>query len=107
MNRTKTIGLDVRGTLLIVGILVTGGCEMMKHELQPHRLWRMNRTAPMSGDPYFSISDPVTNSFREQKNTPAVSADAANPRIVTHSAAESPTATANEVAPSDDTPIFE
>ncbi|MEX0727237.1 MAG: hypothetical protein WD065_13270 [Planctomycetaceae bacterium] len=72
---------------------------MMKHELQPHRLWRMNRTAPMSGDPYFSVSDPVTNSVREQRRARSDVIHEASPDKATFTSTESPTAMANAVAP--------
>ena len=48
------------GWLLVVsGVMVASqGCAIM-HDAQPHRLWRFNRGASPSSNPYFSVSDPI------------------------------------------------
>ena len=48
--------------LLAVLLGVISGCEVL-HNLQPHRLQRLNRTEPMGNDAYqFSIADPQPES---------------------------------------------
>ena len=53
----------LRVRLLYAGLLslflaAAPGCGML-HDLQPHRLQRLNRTEPMGNDAYqFSIPDP-------------------------------------------------
>lgn len=46
--------------ILLLTLPLTG-CQGLLHELQPHRLWRMNYTdSPGRTDgAYFSISDPL------------------------------------------------
>ena len=43
-------------------LLVGAGCQSIMHELQPHRLWRMNYsdTPGRSAGAYFSLSDDLT-----------------------------------------------
>ena len=37
------------------------GCQGLMHELQPHRLWRMNYQEPVgrTDNVYFSVDDPL------------------------------------------------
>jgi len=52
--------------------LMFAGCSRVMHELQPHRLWRMNYTdAPGRADgAYFSVDDelPPTASLASESN---------------------------------------
>ncbi|MCA9084756.1 MAG: hypothetical protein KDA81_11900 [Planctomycetaceae bacterium] len=40
---------------------LTTGCQGIMHELQPHRLWRLNYQEPAgrTDGVYFSVSDPL------------------------------------------------
>ena len=38
--------------------MISAGCSLM-HDLRPHRLWRWNRGPAPSGNPFFSVSDPI------------------------------------------------
>ncbi len=49
MNSTNLL----RG-LVIVGLLMTSGCASFWHDMQPHRLRRLNRHPAPSMDPEFS-----------------------------------------------------
>lgn len=52
-------------TLLAIGFLLSGsGCSTIMHELQPHRLWRLNYQEPTgrTDGVYFSIDDPLAAS---------------------------------------------
>jgi hypothetical protein len=52
-------------TLLAIGFFLTGsGCSTIMHELQPHRLWRLNYQEPTgrTDGVYFSMDDPLTAS---------------------------------------------
>lgn len=42
-------------------LMTSTGCANMLHELQPHRLWRMNYQEPAgrTDGVYFSIDDPL------------------------------------------------
>lgn len=46
------------------------GC--LFHELKPHRMWRWNRTEPMSREPVFSVPTPEVpadwNAFRPDQD---------------------------------------
>lgn len=55
-GRARGVGL---GLLLAAGLAT--GCENMMHNLQPHRLQRLNRTSDgMSSDAYnWSVPDPI------------------------------------------------
>ncbi len=44
--------------LLAVLALLASGCASMMHDLQPHRLRRLNRHAAPSMDPEFSAIEP-------------------------------------------------
>ena len=48
-----------RLNLLFLLSLLTTGCRGMLHELQPHRLWRMNYQEPAgrTDGVYFSVDD--------------------------------------------------
>lgn len=48
-------------TLLLLLLTVCTGCQSITHELQPHRLWRLNYSdAPGRSDGSFlSIDDPL------------------------------------------------
>ncbi|MFN0199568.1 MAG: hypothetical protein ACKVT0_22680 [Planctomycetaceae bacterium] len=78
-------------TFLILGVGLCG-CDML-HNLQPHRLQRLNRSSPPSGDPYFSISDPVTSIPAKPSPKQA---------FATENIAPAPKASANPVAPVDE-----
>ncbi len=39
--------------------LFFSGCAMM-HEFRPHRMWRFNRGPAPSTNPFFSVSDPIS-----------------------------------------------
>ncbi|MEZ6128656.1 MAG: hypothetical protein R3C59_08225 [Planctomycetaceae bacterium] len=51
-----------RFALLSLLLLTATGCKGLMHELQPHRLWRMNYQEPVgrTDGVYFSVSDPLT-----------------------------------------------
>mgnify|MGYP006928170893 CR=1 FL=1 len=42
-------------------LLSSTGCQGLMHELQPHRLWRMNYQEPIgrTDGVYFSVNDPL------------------------------------------------
>ena len=42
-------------------LMTTTGCQGLMHELQPHRLWRMNYQEPVgrTDGVYFSVDDPL------------------------------------------------
>ncbi|HIF00814.1 MAG TPA: hypothetical protein EYG03_27065 [Planctomycetes bacterium] len=42
-------------------LLSATGCQSLMHELQPHRLWRMNYQEPLgrTDGVYFSVDDPL------------------------------------------------
>lgn len=42
--------------LVVLTLLATSGCSSMMHELQPHRLQRLNRGPAPSWDPEFNSS---------------------------------------------------
>jgi hypothetical protein len=42
----------------ICGVVAISGCSWL-HDLQPHRLWRLNRQSPPSGNSWYSVSDPI------------------------------------------------
>ncbi len=46
---------------LCLVMMTSTGCANMLHELQPHRLWRMNYQEPAgrTDGVYFSIDDPL------------------------------------------------
>ncbi|WP_077027170.1 hypothetical protein [Fuerstiella marisgermanici] len=58
--------------LALLGLIltVTSGCQGLMHELQPHRLWRLNYQEPSgrTDGVYFSISDPLDQPI---ESTPA------------------------------------
>ncbi|HAD58637.1 MAG TPA: hypothetical protein DCG12_05305 [Planctomycetaceae bacterium] len=51
----------ILSTLAVLSLLVVStGCQSIMHELQPHRLWRMNYSDPpgrSAAGSYFSLSD--------------------------------------------------
>ena len=51
-----------RFACLTLLLLTSTGCKGLMHELQPHRLWRMNYQEPVgrTDGVYFSVSDPLT-----------------------------------------------
>lgn len=54
-------------------LMTSTGCQGLLHELQPHRLWRMNyqeSSGRMDGS-YFSINDPLD----QPVVTPEISSD--------------------------------
>lgn len=55
---------SLKGILLgFVVCLISTGCALT-HEAQPHRLWRFNRGPGPSSNPYFSVSDPISEPSR-------------------------------------------
>ncbi|MEQ9407677.1 MAG: hypothetical protein RIK87_08105 [Fuerstiella sp.] len=46
--------------LCLISTLLTG-CQGLMHELQPHRLWRLNYSEPLgrTDGVYFSVDDPL------------------------------------------------
>jgi hypothetical protein len=47
------------GVLLGLGLAASAaGCANLFHDLQIHRLWRLNRGDPISSDAYFSVPTP-------------------------------------------------
>lgn len=62
--------------LLILLLLSTCGCESIRHELQPHRMWRLNHHEPpgRTDGVYFSVDDHLisTPSTTEAAKTPSV-----------------------------------
>ena len=52
-----------RLAILSLLILNSTGCQGLMHELQPHRLWRMNYQEPAgrTDGVYFSVDDPLHN----------------------------------------------
>lgn len=42
-------------------LMTSTGCQGLLHELQPHRLWRMNYQEPAgrTDEVYFSVPDPL------------------------------------------------
>ncbi len=59
--------------LLILLLLSTCGCASIRHEMQPHRLWRLNYHEPAgrTDGVYFSVDDHLssTPSLREAPET--------------------------------------
>jgi ABC-type uncharacterized transport system auxiliary subunit len=49
---------SVRVLILACCAACLSGCNFL-HELQPHRLWRLNRHPAPSSASYYSVSDPV------------------------------------------------
>lgn len=61
-----------RFALLCLMLLSSTGCQGLLHELQPHRLWRLNYSdAPGRTDGvYFSIDDPLNQPVPTAINEP-------------------------------------
>lgn len=55
MNRMMRVSIPM------VLVLFSSGCSTIMHELQPHRMWRMNYQEPSgrTDGVYFSIDDPL------------------------------------------------
>lgn len=47
------------------------GCQGLLHELQPHRLWKLNYQEPMgrTDGVYFSVDDPLEDPIPESELT--------------------------------------
>ena len=58
----STVRRIITGGILCCLLGTSVGCELWPHDLQPHRLWRLNRQTAMSSDAYFSVGDPLPNS---------------------------------------------
>ena len=60
--------------LAFLGLILTvaSGCQGLMHELQPHRLWRLNYQEPSgrTDDVYFSISDPLDQPIDQSGERP-------------------------------------
>jgi hypothetical protein len=57
-------------------LLTSTGCANMMHELQPHRLWRMNYQEPAgrTDGVYFSIDDSLDVPVAREHESPAMPA---------------------------------
>lgn len=68
MNGMRSVTLGVITLIL----LTLSGCGAMLHELQPHRLWRLNYQ-PQSGNSdgsygsYFSVDDPLDKAIKTDR----------------------------------------
>lgn len=53
-------------------LLTSTGCANFMHELQPHRLWRMNYQEPAgrTDGVYFSVEDPLDKPIAPQESMP-------------------------------------
>lgn len=51
----------MRFVLILSLVLLSSGCSTIMHELQPHRMWRLNYQEPSgrTDGVYFSIDDPL------------------------------------------------
>ncbi len=74
-----------RFALISLALSTLTGCGALMHELQPHRLWRMNYydSPGRSEQAFMSISDPLDKPVEKSGQTPAADAafsDAATPQ---------------------------
>ena len=65
MNGMKRVTLGV----LTLTLITLSGCGAMLHELQPHRLWRLNyqpqsNNSDGSYGSYFSVDDPLDKTMK-------------------------------------------
>jgi len=60
----------VLGCALLGSLMVNVGCSSIWHNLQPHRIQRLNRGAPPSIDPEFSQRDRKTQSRLARNQSP-------------------------------------
>ena len=74
MNEMRQITLRHMTLGVITLMLITlSGCSSMLHELQPHRLWRLNYQ-PQRGNTdgsygsYFSVDDPLVKTIKTDSN---------------------------------------
>jgi hypothetical protein len=63
------------GTLALELVAMTG-CTLL-HELQPHRLWRLNRQPAPTSSANFSVSDPLPADAHAVLRDPAALAEPA------------------------------
>ena len=73
MQRTRLITLGSVWLLL----LTLSGCGAMLHELQPHRLWRLNYQSKSGNSDgsygsYFSVNDTLEKTLPTQQDNVAV-----------------------------------
>ncbi len=61
-----------RFALLSLILTIARGCQGLMHELQPHRLWRMNYQEPAgrTDGVYFSVSDPLDQPVQKSNAIP-------------------------------------
>lgn len=63
-------------------IAFCSGCESimskMPHDMQPHRLWRLNRQADPNRNVYFSVPDPIPTNLADQTEPEQPSTSEAN-----------------------------
>ena len=80
---------SIRFICLAICLVVSmSGCSWL-HNLQPHRLWRLNRQSAPSGNPYYSVSDPIPELDRRENAMLAGIEDADSQRLaVLESSAE-------------------
>lgn len=59
MAHSRPLSLSVLCGMCLCGLLpvALSGCAETWHNLQPHRMWRLNQTPGRQGDAYFSVSD--------------------------------------------------
>ncbi|MDB4614109.1 hypothetical protein OAH18_00320 [bacterium] len=56
----QTFGLTVLAAMMLAGL---SGCNSaFMHELQPHRLWRLNRGPAPGNGAMYSVEDPLPDS---------------------------------------------
>jgi len=69
-QRTAALHRETSGTITMkrlacacLLLMSSTGCQGLMHELQPHRLWRMNYQEPVgrTDGVYFSVDDPLDN----------------------------------------------
>ncbi|MDG1894039.1 MAG: hypothetical protein P8J37_03940 [Fuerstiella sp.] len=67
-QRTAALHRETSGTITMkrlacacLLLMSSTGCQGLMHELQPHRLWRMNYQEPVgrTDNVYFSVDDPL------------------------------------------------
>jgi hypothetical protein len=71
-----------RMSALVLVFLTASGCSNVMHNLQPHRLWRLNYQEPSgrTDGVYFSLSDPVSSAGNATNDDALPEADAAAQR---------------------------
>ena len=88
-QRTAALRRETSGTIMMnrfacacLLLVSSTGCQGLMHELQPHRLWRMNYQEPVgrTDNVYFSVDDPldepVPSSALNHLHNPGLSSEA-------------------------------